>query len=366
MKITFPHMGHVYITAKVAFGRLGVPYVMPEHGNRDALEKALKTAPEAICLPFKTILANLMEGLDRGADTVLFGGGHGRCRLSYFGDLIREILTGMGYSFHYLYMDFNHLDLREMSHTLSPLIEGRSAPCVTRALLEAGYTLFSVEDLYETACKKRCRELHAGDVDDVMRRFEQAVEKARDPGLILAELRGAKRALRAVPTDSEAKPLRVMLVGEIFTACEPFINLEIERKLGHLGVEVCNTLSVGNWVKGHFFGKFLPFLRGGDTLEAARPYTGTDDFGGFGVDTIGNAALAREKGFDGVIQIYPLTCMPEIVAQSAMPFVQEKSGIPVMTMLVDEETGEGGFITRLEAFTDMLAVRRSGRISRAG
>lgn len=366
MTITFPHMGNVYIAAKVAFDRLDIPYVMPELRNRAALEKALEVAPESICLPFKTILGNFIEGLDRGADTIVFGGGHGRCRLSYFGDLLKETLEGMGYSFQYLFVNFNQIDLREMAETFAPLIKGKSAACIIRALTEAGHTIFSTDRLYAESCRKRCRELHRGDVDAVMQTFERAVRRAQDAGRILAELREAHRALRAVPIDREARPLRVMLVGEIFTSCEPFINLEIERKLGGMGVDVYNTMGISCWVRDHFLGSVLPFLAYDKPKEAARAYSRTDDFGGLGIETIGNAALAREQGMDGVIQIYPLTCMPEIVAQAAMPYVTKKEGMPVMTLVVDEQTGEAGFITRLEAFTDMLAMRRTSLSFRVG
>lgn len=366
MKLTFPHMGHIYIAAKVVFDRLDMDYVMPEPRNRAALEKALAVAPESICLPFKTILGNFIEGLDRGADTIVFGGGHGRCRLSYFGDLLKETLEGMGYTFHFLFIDFNHMDLRQMSAEFGPLVRGKSSFCITRALLEAAHTVFSVDRLYTKSCRIRCRELHGGDTDAVMYRFERSVLHARDAGRILAELREAHRALREVPLDPEARPLRVMLVGEIFTACEPFVNLEIERKLGQMGVDVYNTLNVSGWVRDHFLGSVLPFLPRRQPKIAAQRYTRTDDFGGLGTETIGNAALAKECSMDGVIQIYPMTCMPEIVAQAAMPHVQKQEGVPVMTLVVDEQTGEAGFITRLEAFTDMLAMRRAQSARRTG
>lgn len=366
MKVTFPHMGNVYVAGKVVFDRLGVDYVMPEPRSRAALEKALEVAPESICLPFKTILGNLIEGLDKGADAIVFGGGHGRCRLSYFGDLLKETLEGMGYTFDYLFMDFNRFDLGRMAKTFAPVVQGKSAACITRALVEGGHTIFSVDGLYTQACRVRCRERHRGDTDAIIRRFEHAILHAQDAGRILAELREAHRGLRAVPVDPEAKPLRVMLVGEIFTACEPFINLEIERKLGQMGVDVYNTLGVDCWVRDHFIGSVLPFLRHDQPKIAARAYARTDDFGGLGIETIGNAALARANGMDGVIQIYPMTCMPEIVAEAAMPHVQKREGVPVMTLVVDEQTGEAGFVTRLEAFTDMLAMRRTQPMLRIG
>lgn len=80
--------------------------------------------------------------------------------------------------------------------------------------------------------------------------------------------------------------------------------------------------------------------------------------GGHAQETIGNTIIYSQEGYDGVIQLMPLTCMPEIVAESVLPAVQDKHGIPVMTLIIDEMTGEAGYQTRLEAFMDLLEKRR--------
>ena len=61
---------------------------------------------------------------------------------------------------------------------------------------------------------------------------------------------------------------------------------------------------------------------------------------------------------DGIIQIFPAGCMPEIVGHAILNRVSEKEGIPVMTLIYDELSGEAGYLTRMEAFTDMLARKR--------
>ena len=57
---------------------------------------------------------------------------------------------------------------------------------------------------------------------------------------------------------------------------------------------------------------------------------------------------------DGVIQIFPMGCMPEIVAKAALHGVD----VPVLTLVIDEMTGDAGYDTRIEAFLDMLEARR--------
>ena len=56
--------------------------------------------------------------------------------------------------------------------------------------------------------------------------------------------------------------------------------------------------------------------------------------------------------------------MPEIVASSILPRVQNDYHIPIMTLIMDELTGYAGVQTRLEAFVDLLE-RSRGNFSRA-
>jgi predicted nucleotide-binding protein (sugar kinase/HSP70/actin superfamily) len=83
--------------------------------------------------------------------------------------------------------------------------------------------------------------------------------------------------------------------------------------------------------------------------------------GGHGLDTIANAVRYSREGFDGIIQILPMTCMPEIVAESILPRVAEDYQIPIMSLAVDEHSSDTGLQTRLEAFIDLIAQRKKDK-----
>ncbi len=68
--------------------------------------------------------------------------------------------------------------------------------------------------------------------------------------------------------------------------------------------------------------------------------------------------LLFKEGVDGVIHIFPFTCMPELVAQTILSKVQKDLHIPILTLIIDEHTGRGGVESRLEAFIDLLERRR--------
>jgi len=57
--------------------------------------------------------------------------------------------------------------------------------------------------------------------------------------------------------------------------------------------------------------------------------------------------------------------MPEIMAHNVMPGVTRDHDIPVLPITLDEQMGMAGFVTRIEAFVDLMGRRRSLRARQA-
>lgn len=94
-----------------------------------------------------------------------------------------------------------------------------------------------------------------------------------------------------------------------------------------------------------------------DIRRASRDYL-PYYIGGHGRECIGEAVLAHKHGCDGAIQIFPFGCMPEIVSKAILPTISKDKDFPIMTLVVDELSGEAGYITRIEAFIDLLERRK--------
>jgi len=54
----------------------------------------------------------------------------------------------------------------------------------------------------------------------------------------------------------------------------------------------------------------------------------------------------------------PFTCIPEIVARTILNKVSHDYSIPVLTFFLDEQTGKAGMVTRLEAFVDLMRMKK--------
>jgi len=358
MKVTFPHMGNMYVPIKVLLDTAGIDYVMPPYCTREPLELGVKHSPEFACLPFKTIIGDFIYGLEHGANFILFGGGRGQCRLGYYGDLQAEILKSLKYDLEFVCLDLTNLTVKEVLNRIKPLTDGKSIFRILKGIALATRTVFMVDRLNELARYTRCRELKKGETDRIISRFHNSVQKAEGYKNISRLIHSAHKSLRRVAIDKKMKPVRVSIVGEMYVAAHPNINFDLEKRLGSLGVEVHNNLSISHWITDHFIKKMLPVKVKNKPHEAGKEYMRTDDIGGHGIHTIGCSVLSAKKGLDGVIHLYPFTCMPEIIAQCAFSEVQNKYNIPIMTLIIDELTGEAGYMTRLEAFIDMLNLRK--------
>ncbi|MDR3289397.1 MAG: CoA protein activase, partial [Peptococcaceae bacterium] len=156
-------------------------------------------------------------------------------------------------------------------------------------------------------------------------------------------------------------PLRIGVIGEIYTILDPFSSLDMEKSLGYMGVEVDRSLYLSGWVGKHILQGWRQGYRPLKQYEKlARPYL-PHFVGGHGQETVGAAVEFARRRVDGVIHLLPLNCMPEIVAAAILPQIQRDYGIPMMTLTVDEHTGRAGFQTRLEAFADLAQLAREDR-----
>ena len=66
-------------------------------------------------------------------------------------------------------------------------------------------------------------------------------------------------------------------------------------------------------------------------------------------------ALMQPPAVDGMIFITSFSCGPDSLMGEVLKQQAEKNNMPFMLLTVDEHTAEAGFVTRLEAFADMLA-----------
>jgi predicted nucleotide-binding protein (sugar kinase/HSP70/actin superfamily) len=351
-------MGQVYLAAKGLLDDLGVEVIIPPPITKKTLEIGTRLSPEMACLPLKINIGNYIESIQRGTDTILLSGSCGPCRFGYYGVVQKEILNDLGYDIDIIIFDPPDTGYREFIQRIKRVAGRNSWLNVARAFKKASIIVEEADELLEIGLKKRAREANSGETDSRLYAFEREVIKCYGSYEILETIRKYKGILESIEEKTGVFPLKVGLVGEIYTLIEPFVNLNIEKKLGRLGVEVYRSLTLNEWVKIHLSLDMGYRLHHRRILKKAEPYLGLC-VGGHAWQTVANSIHFSQNKLDGIIQVMPFGCMPEIVAESILPRVYEDYGVPIMTLVVDEMTGEAGYFTRLEAFIDLLEQRRN-------
>lgn len=358
MKVTFPHMGHLWVSVTAMLEYLGVEVVVPPPTTKRTLTLGSRYAPEFACLPLKLNLGNFIEARELGADTILMAGGCGPCRFGYYAQVEHAILEDLGYRYQLVVMEPPQRHVGELLAKIRYITGHRSWLEVARGIWFGFQKARLVDELERRAHYLRPREIHRGSTDMAFQEALKEVNGVKRPQDIPKAAERAHRIMSEVAIDASRPVLRVGIVGEIFTLLEPFANYDLERKLGCMGVEVDRSIYLCEWINDHLLFGLARGLRTRKTsCRAASPYL-SHFVGGHGQETVGSAVLYAAQGFDGVIQLLPFTCMPEIVAASILPKVRGDLGIPVLTITVDEHSGEAGLITRLESFLDLLYGKR--------
>ena len=80
-------------------------------------------------------------------------------------------------------------------------------------------------------------------------------------------------------------------------------------------------------------------------------------------DMTGSAGhYLKDNKVDGVITLTAFGCGPDSLMVERITRKAKRFNKPLLNITIDEHTGEAGFITRLEAFVDMLFRKKRANI----
>lgn len=360
IKVAFPHMGTISIAWAAGLKKIGVEPYVPPYTSKKTLSYGTKNSPEAICLPYKLILGNFIEAIEGGADYVAMITSPGICRLGEYGNNIQNTLKDLGYKANYIELSLYdgikglYKFLKELSGKNDPIL-------IMRAINITIRKIFAIDDLDRALAYYRAREVKFGEAEKHYKKALKMIDKV-DSTLDLKHVyHEALKEIEKTEIDPNREVLHVDLTGEIFLVNDEFSNQNIERELGRMGVETRRSLTVGSFLKDAIIPKaFRPpetHLQRAERM--AKPYL-MRDIGGDALECVSDVVFADVHGKDGIIHISPFTCMPEIMSQNIFPTMRSEHEIPILTLIMDEQTGKAGYITRLEAFVDLM--RRKKRV----
>ncbi len=360
VKVAFPHMGTICIGWAAALRKVGIEPYIPPYTSKKTLSYGTKYSPEAVCLPYKLILGNFIEAIEGGVDYVAMITSPGICRLGEYGTNIQETLSDLGY--HANYIELSLYDGIKGLFDFLKRLTGKNDPILfSRAIVLITRIIFLLDDLDTALSYYRAREVVFGEAEKHYKKALRLISNVSNTRMLSSCRKRVFKEMAKTEIDPNREVLYVDLTGEIFLVCDKFSNQNIERELGKMGVQTRRSLTVGSFLKDAIIPKIFRKNDEETHLERAermaKPYL-MRDIGGDALECVSDVAYANAKGKDGIIHISPFTCMPEIMSQNIFPKMREEHDIPILSLVMDEQTGKAGYITRLEAFVDLMRRKK--------
>ncbi len=346
MIITFPYWGNYTIAFKVLLENLGLTVIPPEKTNSRTIEQGVKLSPEMFCFPFKVNIGNYLSAIKKGADTIfMWENLKGSCRLRYYWLVQEKILRETGF-------DVKVLNLNSKNFFSKIKKIKKENKISTTQILKAFFFAFKIikfiEKLEEKANFLRPREIRPGQADKILLQSFEKLSKIKNLGDFSLVRKQAFQKLAEIKINKNLKIPRVGLLGEIYIVSDSVLNFDLEKKLGEQGIEVYREMNLSHHLKKTIFPwldwlmqrKIMPYLR--------------STVGGHGRDAIKEMLDYVKNDFDGVIQLLPFGCMPEITVRPILEKIHKESSVPFLSLSIDEQVAEAGINTRLEAFVDVV------------
>lgn len=310
--VGFPYFSFYTKNFKEMFESLGLKVIEPIKINEETVKLGVKHSAEMICFPYKIVLGNFIQQLEKGANTLIMFNSCGKCKLRHYYKLIDLKLHELGYDFEMI-----SLPPEESIKFPMPYVLERSISFI-----------------------KKLSELSSKGKVEVIKVVKKTWKDIREK---------EKREYA-----KEFGEINILITGEIFSALEPNINQNIKQQLEKLGATIHSSLSILGVITAPIHRtKEKKILR-----QKALSYLDKVEPGGHGLHTIEDVLEWSEKGIDGIIFVMPLTCHPEILVEDIIDHLCKKNKVPLLKVKLDETASPLNIQTRIETFYELIKRRK--------
>ena len=296
------------------FEHLGYEVVISDNSTKTLVQKGIAVTVPEICLPIKIYNGHVINLLEKEVDFIF-------CP--------RFVHIEKDYWFCPKYIGLPEL--------------------VEKTIPEAKLLVAEIDCNREDTCSLTCYMpvakklgISRGRMKEALRAAQKDFEEFRGycrMGLTLDE--AAMALYDKIPPEKfqlPQQPTTIGLLGYIYNVYDPFISMDIIKRLRAMEVNIITF----DMLKPEELLKY----RSTNTRPIFWTYP----------DKLYQAAhvMIADKHVQGLIHITAFGCGPDSIVGKEIEHDFADSGIPFMTLRIDEHTGENHLQTRIEAFTDMI------------
>ena len=297
------------------FTALGLDIVLSDKTTSKTINDGCKFVVSDTCLPVKVYVGHVINLLEKGCETIFIPSLQASAykvnncsKIRGLPEIIRNVID----------KPINIID-PEINKT-----EGISFKdfCYDFA---ARFDIFD-KDFIETAAKKGW---------EVYDNFH----KMANSGLGFEDaLNNAVKGIMVTKPVQVVKPLSVVIMAHGYNLFDERISLNLIKKLDKMGVKSYTALNVTK-----------------ENAIKSIEELGEIQYWANELELTGTAAYYMlNNKVDGIIALSAFGCGPDSLMVDEVQYHAKEKNIPMIHINIDEHTGEAGFVTRIEAFVDML------------
>ncbi len=149
-----------------------------------------------------------------------------------------------------------------------------------------------------------------------------------------------------IENQTKEYPISIALVSHGYNIYDDRACMKIFDKLEAMDVKVYTSLQLSN-----------------EQLDDGIASLGNEQYWANEYDMTGSAGhYLKDNKIDGIITLTAFGCGPDSLMVERITRKAKRFNKPLLNLTIDEHTGEAGFITRLEAFVDMLFRKKRAHI----
>lgn len=306
------------------FTDLGIKIVLSDVTTKQTMSSGSALVVTETCLPIKVYIGHILNLIDKGVDKILVPSIQSIAPKIYncskirgLPDLVRNVVK----------RDFTMveatLDKSEKNQGLYEFLAEMAAP-------------FGITDekIIKKASKAgwRCyNNFH------IMSKSGMSYKKA---------INYAIQGKVFIENQTKEYPISIALVSHGYNIYDDRTCMKIFDKLEAMDVKVFTSLQLSN-----------------EQLDDGITSLGNEQYWANEYDMTGSAGhYLKDNKIDGIITLTAFGCGPDSLMVERITRKAKRFNKPLLNLTIDEHTGEAGFITRLEAFVDMLFRKKRANI----
>lgn len=306
------------------FEELGIKVVLSDRTTKETMSKGSSLVVSETCLPVKVYVGHVLNLLDKGIDKIFVP------------------------------------SLQSIDHKIYNCSKIRGLPDLIKNVVKRDFTIIDAtldksekkQGLYEFL-KEAVKPFGITDEKKIKIASKAGWKVFNNFKIMMSSgisfekaLKFAKEGKVVIVNNQKEYPINVALVSHSYNLYDERISMNIFDKLEKLDVKAFTANQIAE----------EQLMEGVNALES-KMYWANE------LEMTGAAGhYLQDNKIDGIIAINAFGCGPDSIMIERIQRYARKFNKPCLNLSIDEHTGEAGFVTRIEAFTDMLFRKKRAKI----